>query len=166
MLEHLGICPLKTFPLAEWCECKWGVCCRFAAIFERFICFWRFLMRERGVAMRSRSDSYAFVQGISVGEGRAECKLVPTPGGLSQNMGLEMGKGAFPAFTLELCPAMLNPFGLHFVPRPSAHCPQQWSNEIVTIMVAMACTWANGVQSPTANYREKKKNRQEQLRHN
>lgn len=80
-------------------------------------------MRERGVAMRSRSDSYAFVGGISVGQGRAECKLVPTPGGLSQNMGLEMGKGAFPVFTLELCPAMLNPFGLHFVPQAISSLP-------------------------------------------
>lgn len=114
-------------------------------------------MRERGVATRSRSDSYAFVRGISVGQGRAECKLVPTPGDLSQNMRLKMGKGAFPAFTLELCPAMLNPFGLHFVPRPSAHCPQQWRNEIGTIMVAMACTWANGVQSPPLTSARKKK---------
>lgn len=91
------------------------------------------------------------------GRGYTECELVPTAGGLSQNVGLKMGKGAFPAFTLELCPAMLNPFGLHFVPRPSAHCPQQWSNEMGTIMVAMACTWANGVQSLPLTSVEKKK---------
>lgn len=28
---------------------------------------------------------------------------------LRQNFALRMGKGAFPLFTLELCPAMLNP---------------------------------------------------------
>lgn len=36
--------------------------------------------------------------------------------GLSQNLGLKMGKGAFPAFTLELCPAMLNPLALILSP--------------------------------------------------
>lgn len=157
MLEHLVSCPLKTFPLAEWCECKWGVCCRFAAIFEQFICFWRFLMRERGVVHAQEVIHMLLLEGSVSGRGYTECGLVPTPGGLSQNMGLKMGKGAFPAFTLELCPAMLNPFGLHFVPRPSAHCPQQWSNEKGTIMVAMACTWANGVPSLPPNYRREKK---------
>lgn len=157
MLEHLGSCPLKTFPLAEWSECKWGVCCRFAAIFERFICFWRFLMRERGVVPRSRSNSYAFVRGISVGQGLHWMRAGTHAWGSQPEHGAENGQRGVPRIHTWALPSHAEPLWPSFRPQAISSLPQQWSNEIRTIMVAMACTWANGVQRLPLTIKGKKK---------
>lgn len=72
---------------------------------------WSLQMYEKGGVRSKRviHNCWSFLCEASTHEGRVECRLVLASRSQREFATCRMGKGAFPLFTLELCPAMLNP---------------------------------------------------------